>query len=182
MNVAYFDRRVSDLIYWRLDFDKKWKPLNLSSARISGLESSLKGAIGQGLGRTEIAILHRWMRTLNESGEANTDGMQLSYRPEHTLNASLAQELQLFSWDIAAHWVGRRFTNEANTKSLSPYMVWDAGLSKSFLFEKSQTSLDLRLEVRNLFDVGYRMVEAAPMPLREWWLTIGFEWTAREND
>ncbi len=182
MNVAYFDRRVSDLIYWRLDFDKKWKPLNLSSARISGLESSLKGAIGQGLGRTEIAILHRWMRTLNESGEANTDGMQLSYRPEHTLNASLVQKLQLFSWDVAARWMGRRFTNEANTKSLSPYMVWDAGLSKSFLFEKSQTSLDLRLEVRNLFDVGYRMVEAAPMPLREWWLTIGFEWTAREND
>jgi len=175
LDVAYFDRQVSDLIYWRLDFDGKWKPLNLSGARIYGVESSLHSVLGQGLGSAEIAVLHRWMRALNESGETNTDGLQLTYRPEHTLTISLDQDLRLFTWDMAMRWVSRRFTNEANTKSLSPYTVWDAGISSSFQFKKSQAALDLRFEVRNLLNAGYRMVEAAPMPLREYWLSIGFK-------
>jgi len=174
LDVAYFDRQVSDLIYWRLDFDNKWKPLNLAGARIYGLESGLHGAFGQGLGRTELAVLHRWMRAINESGEINTDGLQLAYRPAHTLTVSLDQDVRLLNWDVAVRWVSRRFTNEANTKSLSPYTIWDAGISRAFEFKKSPATLDLRLEVRNLLDTGYRMVEAAPMPLREWWLSVGF--------
>lgn len=175
IGATYFDRQVQDLIYWRLDFDNKWKPLNLYQAQISGAESSLRGSSGEGFGAVEVTLMHRWMRTTNQSGEANTDGKLLPYRPLHVFILSLKQNLRIVSWDLAARWVSRRYTNEANTKSLSPYSVWSWGVTKAIRFESGRAAVTLRAEIRNLFNQSYRLVEGAPLPMREWWLTVGFE-------
>ncbi|HDH58137.1 MAG TPA: TonB-dependent receptor, partial [Bacteroidetes bacterium] len=175
IGISYFDRDIWDLIYWRLDFDNRWKPLNLSRAWIYGTEYSLKGSTGQGGFRSEVTLSHRWMRAINLSGEPNTHGNFLPYRPQNSTTLSLRQSLKYLTVDLSARWVDRRFTNEPNTKSLSPYKVWDLGISKRLQLFNSDANLDLRAEIRNLFNENYRIVSGAPVPLREWWIsaTIG---------
>jgi outer membrane cobalamin receptor len=116
------------------------------------------------------------MRALNQSGEPNTDGKQLIYRPEHSAAASLQQGLKWIYLDLSVRWVGERFTTEANTKSLSPYQRWDAGIGKRFNLTGARAKLDLLFEVRNIFNRNYRIIEAAPTPLREFWLSIALEY------
>ncbi len=171
IGISYFDRDIWDLIYWRLDFDNRWKPLNLSRAWIYGTEYSLKGSTGQGGFRSEVTFSHRWMRAINLSGEPNTHGNFLPYRPQNSTTLSFRQSLRYLTVDLSARWVDRRFTNESNTKSLSPYKVWDLGISKRLQLFNSDANLDLRAEIRNLFNENYRIVSGAPVPLREWWIS-----------
>ncbi|RJP73632.1 MAG: TonB-dependent receptor [Candidatus Zixiibacteriota bacterium] len=170
-----FDREVWDLIYWQLDFDHKWKPLNLYRARISGLEASLAGRTGEGPWHAQATVTSRWMRAVNQTGQPNTDGQILPYRPLNTTTLSLRQNLKALDLDLSARWVSRRYTNDANTQWLSPYTVWDAGLTRTFDLDRGRTRVTLRAEVRNLFDRNYRLVEAAPLPLREFWVSAGLE-------
>jgi outer membrane cobalamin receptor len=172
IGASLFDRRVSDLIYWRLDFDNKWKPLNLYRAWIYGAEINGSGGWGKGFGSGDISISYRWLRAINQSGEANTDDNFLPYRPEHSATFTFKQDYSYFSADLAARWVSLRYTNEANTKSLSAYQVWDLGLTKEWLLPSYTTTISLRAEIRNLFNENYRYVANAPMPLREWWLSV----------
>ncbi len=172
---TFFDRQTWDLIYWQLDFENKWKPLNLYRAYISGAEVSLRGSTGEDFGDVEVSCFYRWMRSLNQSGQPNSDGNLLPYRPVNTTTLLLKQYLDFFSLDLSARWVGRRYTNEANTKSLSPYCVWDMGLSKEINLSSGEMRLTLRSEVRNAFNEGYRIIEGAPTPLREWWVSMAVE-------
>lgn len=172
LGATYFNRKVWDLIYWRLDFDDRWKPLNLARAWIYGMEYTLKSAVHEGPFSTEMLLSHRWMHSVNLSGEPNTDGNLLPYRPENSTTLSLHQDLFHFSMDLSARWIDCRFTNEANTKSLEPYDVWDIGISGQFKVGDSGTSLEVRAQVLNLFNENYRIVSGAPVPLREWWITV----------
>ncbi len=175
LGLVWFDRQIWDMIYWRMDFENKWKPLNLRSAQVYGTEITLQGRLGEGLGSLNLNASHRWMRSQNQSGEPNTDGMILPYRPLNTTTLSLQENLYYFSTDLTARWISRRFTTEANTLSLSPYTVWDAGLTKIINLAPNNFNLTLRGEVRNLFDRSYRIIDNAPMPLREFWITVAIE-------
>ncbi len=172
IGTAFFDRRVSDLIYWRLDFDNKWKPLNLYRAWIYGAETNFSGGWGKGFGSGDISVSYRWLRAINQSGEANTEGNFLPYRPEHSVAFGFKQDFLYFTADVAARWVSLRYTNEANTKSLSAYQVWDLGLTREWLLPSFSTTVTLRAEIRNVFNANYRYVANAPMPLREWWISF----------
>ncbi len=174
-DVTYFDRRVWDLIYWRLDFDDRWKPLNIARARITGTELRLRGKTPEGNYQAEFTLSYRWMRAVNQSGEPNTDGKQLIYRPEHSAAAAWRQELKWIYFDLSIRWVGERFTTEANTKSLAPYQRWDAAVGKRLNLTHTGARVDVRFEARNIFDSTYRIIESAPTPLREFWFSLVLE-------
>ncbi|MCX6640074.1 MAG: TonB-dependent receptor [bacterium] len=173
--VSYFDRKIWDLIYWRLDFDNRWKPLNLSKARIFGIEYIWKYQLGKGDWAHNIFLTHRWMHAINQSNEPNTDGRLLPYRPVNNTVFTLEQNLRYLHLTATARWVSRRFTNEANTKSLSPYQVWDFGLWQDFSLNRKQVILTCRFDVTNLFNQSYRIVDAAPTPLREWRISLSLQ-------
>jgi len=175
LGIAYFNREVRDLIYWRLDFDNHWKPLNIYEAWIYGTEYTLRGNTGDGPFRTELSLSHRWMRALNTSGEPNTDGKMLTYRPENSSTFALRQYVRSLSFDLSARWMDRRYTTEANTKSLSPYKVWDGGVSWEIKLKSSKSILILNARVNNIFDENYRIIAGAPVVLREYWFSVSFE-------
>ncbi len=172
LGISYFNREVSDLIYWRLDFDNRWKPLNVAEAWLYGAEYSIRGNSGVELFPTEVSVSHQWIRAINHSGESNTDGKILPYRPQNTTTLSVRQYLKSFVVDVSARWVSRRYTNEANTKSLSPYQVWDVALSRDFTVVSSSTIIGINVQVRNLLNENYRIVTGAPVPLREFWVSV----------
>lgn len=174
-NITGFDRQVWDLIYWRLNFDNRWKPLNLSRARIYGTATSLRVETRQSPWQSQLSLSCQWMKSVNLTGEPNTDGKMLPYRPEFTSTLSFVQRFYTLQFDASSRWISRRYTNEANTKSLVPYHVWDAGLSRHFNIGSPIMMLSLRLEARNLFNEEYRIVDTAPTPLRELWISVRVE-------
>jgi outer membrane receptor protein involved in Fe transport len=167
VSTTYFDRDIRNLIYWRLNFDDRWKPLNIARSWINGAEMRFEGISWEGDFGSRLTFSYQWMNAINLSGEANTDGMTLIYRPEQTGTLSINQNLRYFNVDISSRWVSERYTTEANTKSLSPYNVWDLGLYKHIRLSTNGSRITLRTQVNNLFDEDYRIVESAPIPLRE---------------
>ncbi|MBU1651536.1 TonB-dependent receptor [bacterium] len=174
-SISYFDRDITDLIYWRLDFDNRWKPLNISSAWIYGLDYKLRVKSPWKNYSSNLTLSHQWLNAVNTSGEPNTDGKSLIYRPENSTTLAVNQNLHYCRLDLAARWVDERFTTEANTKSLSPYTLWDVGVTKTFSIKPGEGRILLGVRVTNLFDTDYRIVQNAPTSLREFWFTTAFE-------
>jgi len=174
-SISYFDREITDLIYWRLDFDNRWKPLNIASATIYGIDYRLRFKSPWEKYQSDLTITHQWLKALNTTGETNTDGKTLIYRPEHTTTLSVSQDMHYLQVNTAVRWVGKRYTTESNTKSLSPYVLWDLGITKKIVIRSEVSKLVLSLRVTNLFDEEYRIVENAPTALREFWFSISFE-------
>jgi outer membrane receptor for ferrienterochelin and colicins len=176
-SISYFNRAVWDLIYWRLDFDDRWKPLNIAESWIYGTEYSMEVQIGHGVLSSLLNLSHRWMRAINKTGEPNTDGNLLPYRPVNTTTLSLRQGLRYLFLDVSARWVSERNTNEANTKSLSSYKVWDLGITRRVNLNGSNTFLEINLLVKNLFNENYRVIAGAPVPLREFRFGLNLEFS-----
>ncbi|UCD99772.1 MAG: hypothetical protein JSV42_03320, partial [Chloroflexota bacterium] len=74
-------------------------------------------------------------------------------------------------------WISERYTNEANTKTLSTYKVWDVVFARQFHINKSKTSLGISIQINNLFDENYRIIDGAPVPLREFRLGMTLEFS-----
>jgi outer membrane receptor for ferrienterochelin and colicins len=176
-SLSYFNRAVRDLIYWRLDFDDRWKPLNIAESWIYGTEYAFRIRSGDGVLSSNFSVSHRWMRAINKTGEPNTDGNLLPYRPVNTTTLSFRQGLRYVTFDLSARWISERYTNEANTKSLSSYKVWDVGLVRQFYLNHAKTSLSVSLRINNLFDENYRIIDAAPVPLREFHFGLTLEFS-----
>ena len=117
------------------------------------------------------------MRAINKTGEPNTDGNLLPYRPVNTTTLSLRQGLRYVTFDLSARWISKRYTNEANTKSLSHYKIWDIGLARQFYLNHAKTCLSVSLRINNLFDENYRIIDAAPVPLREFHFGLTLEFS-----
>ncbi len=167
----FFDNRVRDLIYWRRNFDGKYMPVNVSAARLRGREDALSVRFwGEHL---KLSWYHTRLLAVNHSGERTTEGKLLPFRPKHAEIASLHFNWSHFFTTISRRWVSRRFTREANTKSLLPYTVWNAqfGVNLSLFTGK----LRIGAEIENATNTRYQILERYPMPGRSVELRIEFQ-------
>lgn len=96
--------------------------------------------------------------------EPNAIGKQLIYQPRWQTNCTFA--LQSFGFRAAYHfdYVGKRFTSSDNTTSLSPYLLHDFSISKSFSLHK--VSYTFMFAVNNLTDKTVEVIALRPLPGR----------------
>lgn len=165
----HFIRFTRNLIVWRRNWLNKFYPQNLNETRAYGGEYRVEWDLKPLPLRLEghyIINDHRLYMP-----EDINHGNLIPYTPLHSGQGGIYAKWGGWSLWSRVRALGRRYSTEANTDpistagmSLDPYWVWDAGVERTGRVK----SIMLRtfLEIDNLANAQYRVVERTPMPGR----------------
>ena len=152
IGLTYFRSDYDKLIKWQEDSDSIWRPKNIDSAIIQGVEQEFQINPFDNL---EIDMGYTFLRAKDD----NT-GKFLTYQPKHKANLSLVYKgFAGFNFGLKGEFVDRRFHNAANTIYVKRYYVLGLSLTK-----KVNSQLGLFTNVDNLLNKKYQSVRGYPLP------------------
>lgn len=147
LNFGYFRNDVENMVVSE-DSGETYEGLplrvyrNVDEAWTQGVEAMLRvcpsGALSASLSYTYTA------------SENRETGKDLTYVPEHTLTLVPAYDMQKFAMGTSAaiSYVGRQYTDAANTAQIDEHVVVDAKVYKDFAKKRARLSF----EADNIFD------------------------------
>ncbi|MEG1580071.1 MAG: TonB-dependent receptor plug domain-containing protein [Bacteroidaceae bacterium] len=151
-----------------------WRTLNLDDVDAFGIDATLNACIRLAEQHSlVVASNYTYQQVENKTKLSKTyDGLQIAYTPKHTVGASIAWENPWLNLSLAATAVSERFsTNEHyETTQMKGYADCSASIYRNFTLKK--TSLNLRFDLRNLFDKQYEVIRRYPMPGRSYHVTL----------
>ena len=162
-NLTYFQIHMNDLIAWQYQ-DMKSVPKNINRTKSSGLEinANLQPV------KNAVAILYNY--TYLSAVDLATHKI-LTYRPRHTSNGSLILTWRGMQLEIQSQSVSQRFADAENIQKLATYSVYNIIFSAYHTFGNIKPKLSL--QIINLQDRQYQIIEDQPMPGRDFRLNIG---------
>lgn len=166
--VSGSDQRIGDLIYWRRTFDNQWKPFNLKAATVRTLDASLSQILWNERLRVQLAA--NWTEARDATHDRNTGGKYLTFRPLFSQRVNASYDDRRFRAALSYRRVSKRAVLETNSKWLRAYQIVDAHLSCRTKLHRVE--LEPEIGVDNLFNENYRIIRFAPMPGREWYLSL----------
>ncbi len=160
---TYFHYTIDNLIIWRLGSFEVFRPYN-NDAEISGQEYLLTVITPEEKLSVELSYSH--LNPLNKNTNETTFNKIIPYRPRSTFKGTVGIQLENVGMQIRFRNVGKRYVNEANTKSLDRYQVFDLNL----IYSMNLASLDMdwKFSGYNIFAEEYETVRDMPLPGREW--------------
>lgn len=153
-----------------------WTMKNLDKARAFGADVTASATFRLAKGHELVfAGNYSWQRVQPRTSPKDPDyNKQVAYTPVHSGAASLSWENP---WvDVVVHGTGvsERYgtsSNQPNTR-IPGYADFGASLMRTLRF--GANSIDLRLDITNIFDTQYEIVANYPMPGRAWKFTVAY--------
>ena len=158
-----FHSKIRDQIVWRLGSFQVFRPYN-TDAEIGGQEYRLGlSNAGQTI---HLQCSYSHLTPLNKNDNQTTLNRDLPYRARSIFKSNLYLNYRYMSLHVMYRYGGKRFVNEANTQSLSPYQVWDVDLG----YTCNLAAIDIKIKgsLYNLTDTRYTIIRDMPLPGREW--------------
>ena len=167
LELAAFDSKIKDLIVCNPE-NFCYSLVNLDDAKISGLEI---GAAWRSHGdRFSWRATYTQLSAKNASENSADRGKDLTYRPRDKFDLQGNFNLGYFTLGGSFQFVGKRFTNAKNTRTLPVYRL--AGFSLGREIRLGEFRAQLQAEMRNVFDKRYSIIDGYPMPGREYRATL----------
>jgi vitamin B12 transporter len=158
--VNAYQTRIDQLI----SLDSNYFPLNISKARIRGVE----GQLGVKLGGWQVQGYATWLQPRNVDGGAN-DGNALPRRPGHTGRIDLDRRIGDWGLGATVNGAGRSYDDVANRHPLGGYATTDLRASWHFA-----PGWQLEARLANVFDRHYETVWYFNQPGRTGFLTLRY--------
>ena len=162
---AYFNQVKDKIIAMPTSNQFQWTMLNLGYVEILGVDASaqLQWKFGP------VAVNTRLNYTYQEA-EDRTDpasewyGGQIPYIPWHSGSVVVGGVWRDWDLNYSFIYTGERYESRANTPAnhAQPWYTSDMSLSRNIRFRRS--SLRVTLEVNNIFNQQYEVVQCYPMP------------------
>lgn len=169
--IVRYIRDVAGQITWRPRFDGKYQPVNIGRVDNRGTEISLSVADPQG--RLQVRYSRTNLTALNKTESDGYYNLWVPFLPDRTERLDLDVNLWRLRLDYGYSFTGKRYLREANTKWLPPYVLHDLTVElKLDLLGARQTA---RLEILNLADKRYELLERMPMPPRRVRLSMSLD-------
>lgn len=146
---------VGDLIQWVPDAFFRFSPVNVATARLTGVEAGL----GWQDGGWQLALDADWLRA-----EDTDTGEALPNRPNRS--ARLAVDRTDGAWSAGATVLAAGYPDELPQRG---WAVLD--LRAGYRLDKD---FGVKLKVNNVFDRDYQTVNGYPMPGREAWIAVEY--------
>ncbi len=158
--VRRFRNCIDDMIVWRLGSFEFFRPYN-TDAELNGYEAELSFARNV----FTADLFYSFIESRNKNRNQTLFNKLLPYRPRESLRFSISFTGERLQSALQYRYAGRRYVNEANTKSLPPYGIIDWTLSRRFPLRRLE--LQLNAAVFNLLGRRYELVRDMPLPGRE---------------
>ncbi|MBK8552328.1 MAG: TonB-dependent receptor [Ignavibacteria bacterium] len=173
---SYIDSK--NKIIWSPDPNGLWTPENIGRSVSNVLLFELN--IGKEFSRdfnTNININYSYTQSTNKSntpGSESSFGRQIFYIPMELAKCNVSLNYKNTGINLFYTFTGKRFTNFENTEFLRAVDLIEGNIYQNFNFGKINTRL--KFEVNNLLNADYQIISGYPMPLRNYKLSLGFEY------
>jgi outer membrane cobalamin receptor len=163
VDLTYFCIRMNDLIAWQFQ-DTKYVPQNIDKTSSRGVEFNLN------LQPVKNAVIISYNYTYLSAVDLTTH-KTLNYRPRHSGNLALILSWAGLQLELQSQSVSQRYTDAANTQRLAPYSIYNIIFSTRYAFGNFEPKLSL--QVINVQNRQYQIIQDQPLPGRELRLNIG---------
>lgn len=143
----------------------RWTMLNLGYVEIRGIDASVQGFFRVGKIDFSPRLSYTYQKAQDFTDKQSPwYGGQIPYIPWHSASAILSGSYKDWSWNYSFIYTGERYEAVANIPEnhAQPWYTHDLSLSKICRFKAFQ--LKATVEVNNLFNQQYEVVQCYPMP------------------
>ncbi len=170
-----YSRVIDQWIMWMppvKDLREYWSPINIAKVKSQGIET--RGALVWSMGKwkfdinTGMDLTWSTFETPLEEFKIE-EGEQLFYVPVENIMAGVVVQLHHWSGYYNHHWFG---TSSGINDQINAANVGSAGISVHFENHKLKESLYLQMD--NVWNVPYRIIERRPMPGRSFIAGVKF--------
>ena len=158
---AYYNTVKNKIVAIPTASQFRWTMLNIGIVDIIGIDLKATGGYRDGDFAATAALRYSFQRALDHSTPGSqTYGNQIPYIPQHS--GSIDLQLEWRQWTLSANTLltGPRWSRSANTPDyyIDPWTTTDLALSYT------KELLTLSLNVNNLFNYRYQIIQGYPMP------------------
>jgi len=150
--LTYFHGDFKQLIQWSPDTNYVWRPENVGSAAINGLELENKIFISDNL---DLDINYTYLMARDEDTHK-----YLVYQPMNKVDTCLRYHgYNGLTVELKGQFTGQRFGNAANTYKVKHFFVFGLSVSKKF-----KAGITCFAYIDNLANRKYEVIRGYPMP------------------
>lgn len=178
IDFSYSNVMINDRIIWIPVNSFFWSPRNLSNTKTEVITTEV--CFNKELFK-KFNITLSCNYNYNFSRKINKDYLndpavnkQIIYVPLHTLKFNSGLTYKGFSINLFYTAYSRRFTDSDNKNYLPAFDVVDGNITYCFDIKKIKT--ELKFELNNINDANYQIISGYPMPLRNYKLSINFNY------
>ncbi|MCF6269377.1 MAG: TonB-dependent receptor plug domain-containing protein [Melioribacteraceae bacterium] len=176
IEITYFTIWGNNRIIWAPTILAIQIPRNISKIKSDGIELRFEQSLFHSLFNWEILYTYTNARNISAVSEDDkTYNKQIIYTPLHRVNLNGSLNISDFRFSANSSFVGKRYFTPDNTErnSLAPYFLLD--LSASYQFNISTIENIFTINIYNILDEEYFIIQSYPMPLK----TISINYQAR---
>lgn len=151
-SLTYFHSDFKQLIQWSPDGNGVWRPENVSSAVIDGIESENKIYLS---GNFELEVNYTFLKAIDKDTRKF-----LVYQPQDKIDTCLKyNDRKGLTVELKGQFVGVRFGNADNTAKVKSFFVLGVSASKKF-----KTGLTCFAYIDNFLNRKFEINKGFPMP------------------
>lgn len=183
--MTYFNKNISNWIYWVPGPGGNPTPINLMKVYSRGTETSSRVSYTLNKFKTQIGFNSAYVLSTSTESHLENDASvnkQLIYTPRYNYGGSFSIAYNKFGISYYHNYIGYRFTTSDNTSWLKPYQYANLKISHQHTFNK--VSFMTALHFNNLYNADYMVIAQRPMPLRNYEISFTLTYhkpIAKEN-
>lgn len=167
--MTYFNKNISNWIYWIPGAGGNPTPINLLKVYSRGTETSSRISYTYNKLKTQIGFNSAYVLSTSTESDLENDASvnkQLIYTPRYNYGGNFSITYNKFNVSYYHNYIGYRFTTSDNTAWLKPYHISNLKINYQYGFEK--LTLITSFQINNLFNSSYMIIAQRPMPLRNY--------------
>jgi outer membrane cobalamin receptor len=172
-DLSFFRYNIKDMIEWHPGDYSYWTADNIQNVNSTGAETSVTLDYSFRSFNVSMKAGYSFTKATKGGSKAENDnsiGKQLMYIPENQANALLKIGYKNIYSTWLANFNGKRFISVDNTKYLPGYFI--NNLVTGIKFTIKDSSIDLNLNIDNVFNIDYQSIAYYPLPGRSYSVKI----------
>ncbi|MFM2268938.1 MAG: hypothetical protein RL757_2379 [Bacteroidota bacterium] len=159
LNITFFNIDLNNRILWSPDNIGIWRPRNVTQMKSIGTEISLQNSVTYQKFKTIVSAHYQLANATNK-----LTNLQLIYTPKHSVSAQLQVNYAQTYVGFQQSYNSKRFMDDANEISTPAFALSNFYIGFSPKYAASR--MDIRLQILNLFDNDYQVLQNIPNPKR----------------
>jgi len=169
---AYYNEVENKIVAMPTSNQFRWTMLNLGYVEIRGLDVAVQSHFRTSAVGHDLRLTYTYQQAQDMTDPNSLwYGGQIPYIPWHSGSVIYGGDYGLWSWNYSFIYTGERYEAIANIPEnyAQPWYTHDVSLSRLVpLSWTSDSQLRLTLEVNNILNQAYEVVQCYPMPGTNW--------------
>lgn len=171
--MTYFDKTISNWIYWVPSAGGNPTPINLMKVYSRGSETTSRISFTQNKFKSQLGFNSAYVLSTSQESNLENDASinkQLIYTPRYNYGGSCHLSYNKSNISYYHNYIGYRFTTSDNTTWLKPYQFANLKIAYQHIFQK--LTLLTSFNINNLFNSSYTVIAQRQMPLRNYEVSL----------